>query len=36
MAEQKGKNWERQTIEKIAIESLSQQKSSKRWGIFLN
>ena len=34
MAEQKDKNWEKQTIEKIAMESLSQQKSSKRWSIF--
>lgn len=34
MAEQKDKNWEKQTIERIAMESLSQQKSSKRWSIF--
>ena len=34
MAEQKSKDWEKQTIEKIAMESLSQQKSSKRWSIF--
>ena len=30
----KDKNWEKQTIERIAMESLSQQKSSKRWSIF--
>ena len=34
MAEQQGKNWEKQTIEKIAMESFIQQKSSRRWGIF--
>ena len=34
MTEQKGKNWEKQTIEKIAMESLVQQKSSKRWSVF--
>jgi|TARA_B110000037_G_scaffold206981_1_gene253499 protease-4 len=33
MAENKDKNWEKQTIEKIAMESLLQQKSSRRWGI---
>ena len=34
MAEQQGKNWEKQTIEKIAMESLVQHKSSRRWSIF--
>ena len=33
MAENKDKNWEKQTIEKIAMEYLLQQKSSRRWGI---
>ena len=33
MVENKDKNWEKQTIEKIAMESLLQQKSSRRWGI---
>ena len=34
MAEQKDKNWEKQTIEKIAMESLLQQKNSRRWSVF--
>jgi protease-4 len=34
MAEQKKKDWEKQTIEKIAMESLIQQKISRRWSIF--
>ena len=34
MAEQKDKNWEKQTIEKIAMESLLQQKKSRRWSVF--
>ena len=34
MAEKQDKNWEKQTIEKIAMESLIQQKNSRRWGIF--
>ena len=34
MAEQQDNNWEKQTIEKIAMESLIQQKSSRRWSVF--
>ena len=34
MAEQQSENWEKQTIEKIAMESLVQQKTSRRWSIF--
>jgi len=34
MAEQQSKNWEKQTIEKIAMESLVQQKTSRRWSVF--
>ena len=34
MAEQQDNNWEKQTIEKIAMESLVQHKSSRRWSIF--
>ena len=34
MAEKQDINWEKRTIEKIAMESLVQQKSSKRWSIF--
>ena len=34
MAEQKDKNWEKQTIEKIAMESLLQKKNSRRWSVF--
>ena len=33
MAEQQGKNWEKETIEKIAMESLVQQKISRRWSV---
>ena len=35
MAEKQDNNWEKQTIEKIAMESLIQQKSSRRWSVFL-
>jgi protease-4 len=34
MAEKQNSNWEKQTIEKIAMESLIQQKSSRRWSVF--
>ena len=34
MAEKQGKDWEKQTIEKIAMESLVQQKASRRWSVF--
>ena len=34
MAEQQSENWEKQTIEKIAMESLVQQKTSRRWSVF--
>ena len=34
MVEKQDNNWEKQTIEKIAMESLVQHKSSRRWGIF--
>ena len=34
MAEKQDNNWEKQTIEKIAMESLIQQKSSRRWSVF--
>ena len=34
MAEQQDNNWEKQTIEKIAMESLIQQRSSRRWSVF--
>jgi len=34
MAEQQSKDWEKQTIEKIAMESLVQQKTSRRWSVF--
>jgi len=33
MAEQQGKNWEKEAIEKIAMESLVQQKISRRWSV---
>ena len=36
MAEQQGKNWEKQTIEKIAMESLIQQKALGGGVYFLN
>jgi protease-4 len=34
MVEKQDNNWEKQTIEKIAMESLVQHKSSRRWSIF--
>ena len=34
MAKHQDTNWEKQTIEKIAMESLIQQKKSSRWSIF--
>ena len=34
MAEKQDNNWEKQTIKKIAMESLIQQKSSRRWSVF--
>jgi protease-4 len=34
MPKQQDKDWEKQTIEKIAMESFIQQKSSRRWSIF--
>ena len=34
MADKESKNWEKQTIEKIALASLVEQKSSRRWGVF--
>ena len=34
MAKHQDTNWEKQTIEKIAMESLIQQKRSSRWSIF--
>ena len=34
MADKENKNWEKQTIEKIALASLGEQRSSRRWGVF--
>jgi len=34
MAEKQDNNWEKQTIEKIAMQSLVHQKSSRRWSVF--
>ena len=34
MADKESKNWEKQTIEKIALASLGEQRSSRRWGVF--
>ena len=34
MAVKKSKEWEKNTIENIAMESFAQQKTSRRWGIF--
>jgi protease IV len=34
MADKENKNWEKQTIEKIALASLGEQRSSRRWGAF--
>ena len=34
MVEKQDNNWEKQTIEKIAMESLVQQRTSRRWSIF--
>ncbi|MFQ3367939.1 MAG: protease-4, partial [Methylophilaceae bacterium] len=34
MAENQDKSWEKQTIEKIAMESLIHQKNSRRWSNF--
>ncbi len=33
MAEQDNSNWQQQTIEKLALSSLDEQKKSRRWGI---
>ena len=33
MEEKKNKEWEKMTIEKIAMESFAQQKKSRLWGI---
>ena len=34
MADKENKNWEKQAIEKIALASLGEQRSSRRWGVF--
>ena len=34
MAERKENQWERNVIEKIASDSLSEQRKTRRWGIF--
>ena len=34
MAEKKDNQWEKNVIEKIATDSLLEQKKTRRWGIF--